>query len=264
MSSFSKYSNKFYGKYSILAVLLVLGAAKNVAQNFNYAPNSIHFCQLQNKYAATLSVGLGQGNNFISREWQAAFSPIEHGAIMINYFDEHKKAVLEREEEGGSSGFGEIGIGAYEHTESGTASIFVGFGKGSIFNNYVLKRATSFDFQRWFVQPTILRYNKNFEWGVALRFNYLAYSHGEVDYSISDYDLRAVKALAAKSPFFLPELGLHAGLNFSLFTGSINLTSLFYAAYTFNFEKVNSSLMFTFNVGKLYQKKKSQPKKISK
>ena len=253
-----KNLNTRFIKYGLSLSLLLPWAISSFGQHATYAPNSIHFCQLQKKYAATLSGGIGRGNSFSSMEWQAAFSPIRHGAIMINYFDAHRKAVLRQEEEGSSSGFGEIGVGAYETTALGTASLFVGFGLGSVFNNYTFDRAASFDLQRWFIQPSIVRHSKNFEWGVALRFTRLVYSHGIVDYSIAETDLRAVRAIEAKSPFFIPELGLHAGMTFSPFTLSLNLTNVFYAASTYNFERVNSSFLLSLDLGSLYKRK--QPK----
>lgn len=248
-------------KSAILLALLLILATNMFAQHYSYAPNSIYFCQLQKKYAATLSGSLSRGNAFSGRELQAAFSPIKHGAILINYLDAQRNAVRRQEDEGTSSRFAEIGIGAYETTNLGTVSIFAGFGKGSIFSNYMLNRVASFDLERWFIQPSILRRSKNFEWGVALRFNRLIYSNGSVDYSIDDYDLRAVRALEERSPFFIPELGLHAGLSFSLFTFSVNLTNVFYAANTYNFERINSSLMLTFDVGNVGKKKKDGEKK---
>ncbi len=261
MICFLKFAN-FPIRQSVILLVLLLTLATNIlAQHYNYAPNSIHFCQLQKKYAATLSGSLSRGNAFSGRELQAAFSPIKHGAILINYLDAQRNAVRRQEDEGTSSRFAEIGIGAYETTDLGTVSIFAGFGKGSIFSNYIYNHAASFDMERWFVQPTILRRNKGFEWGIALRFNRLIYSRGRVDYSIEEDDLRAVRALAERSPFFIPELGLHAGLSFSLFTFSVNLTNVFYAARTYNFERVNSSLMLTFDVGNIGQKKKNSGKK---
>ena len=240
-------------------LFLLPWATSSFAQHANYAPNSIHFCQLQKKYAVTLGGGFGRGSSFASTEWQAAFSPVEHGAIMINYFDAHRSPVQRKEEEGTSSRFGEIGIGAYETTAIGTASIFVGYGQGSIFNNYVLNRAASFNMSRWFIQPAIVRHSSNFEWGIALRFNRLIYSDGEVDYSIADYDLRAVQAIEARSPFFIPELGLHVGLTFSPCTFSMNLTSVFYAANRYNFDRINSSFLLTLDIGRFYQKKQKKP-----
>ena len=246
---------------AILLALLLTLATNLSAQYYNYAPNSIYFCQLQKKYAATLSGSLSRGNDFSGKELQVAFSPIKHAAILINYFDAQRDAVRRQEDEGTSSRFGELGVGVYETTDLGTVSIFAGVGKGSVFSNYTLDRAASFDLERWFIQPSILRRNKNFEWGVALRFNRLIYSQGKVDYSIDDYDLRAVRALEERAPFFIPELGLRAGLSFSLFTFSVNLTNVFYTTRTYNFERVNSNLMLTFDVGKIGQKKKGSEKK---
>lgn len=261
MLRFLKSAN-FQIRQSVILLVILLTLATNIfAQHYNYAPNSIHFCQLQKKYAATLSGSLSLGNALSGKEVQVAFSPIKHGAILINYFDAQHNAIRRQEDEGTSSRFGEIGIGAYETTDRGTASIFAGVGKGSLFSNYTLNRTASFDLERWFIQPTILRRSRNFEWGVALRFNHLIYSQGKVDYSIDDYDLRAVRALEERSPFFIPELGLHAGLSFSLFTFSVNLTNVFYAANTYNFERINSSLMVTFDVGNIGRKKRNSEKK---
>ena len=241
-------------------VLLIIGfcllTTRSFSQHYNYAPNSIHYCLLQKKYDGSLSGGFGRGGDANSLEWQGAYSPLEHGAIMVNYFNALRKTVKKQREEGTSSQFAEVGIGAYESAARGTGSLFVGYGQGSIFSNYNLNRTVSFDLQRWFIQPALVFQGHNFEWGLALRFNHLVYSHAEVDFSISESDLRAVQAIEAESPFFVPEFGLHAGMVFHSCTFSLNLTSLFYDVDTFNFARSNNTFLLTVDLDALYHRSK--------
>ena len=130
-------------RYAFLAAGMLCFVLPGGAQHCTYAPNSISFCQLQKKYDSSLGGGIGRTLNSRSIELQAAFSPIKHGAVMVNYFDARRKGVTKQQETDSSSQFAEIGIGAYEATAHGTASIFVGFGQGSVFNNYSFNRIAS-------------------------------------------------------------------------------------------------------------------------
>lgn len=236
-----------------------MSGTKSFGQQFNYAPNSIYYCQLQGRYDSSLGAGLRRGSDTNGTEWQLAFSPVKHGAVMLNYFDGHHKAIRKQQEEGSSSQSAEIGLGAYETLAHGTASLFIGYGQGSIFSNYSLSRSVALDLQRWFIQPAMIFRNHNFEWGLALRFNRLVYSHAEVDFSISESDLQPLQAIEAQSPFFIPEFGLHAGIVFKPCTLTIDMTSLFYDTNTFNFERLNSAFLLTVDLGFFYQRKK-EPK----
>ena len=243
-------------RYTFLAAGMLLFALPGVAQFYTYAPNAMQFCQLQKKYDSSLGGGFGRTLRSRSIELQAAFSPIRHGAVMVNYFDARRGAVTRQQEVGSSSHFAEFGIGAYEATAHGTASLFVGYGQGAIFNNYPLNRIASFDFRRWFIQPNIVYQRNRFECGIALRFNRLVYHHAEIDYSINTNDLQRVQAIESRSPFFLPELGLHAGIVFSPCTIMLNVTSLFYGGASFNFERLNHTLLLTLDLDSIYRRKK--------
>lgn len=241
---------------TFLAVGLLCFSLQGRAQYFNYAPNAIQFCQLKDKYDSSLGVGYGRTLSSRSLEMQVAFSPLRHGAVMVNYMDARRKAVTRQQDIGTSSQFAEIGIGAYESTVHGTASVFVGYGQGTIFTNYQLNRTVSFDFRRWFIQPALVYRRNLFEYGVALRVNHLVYYHAEIDYSISSDELQRIQAIESKTPIFLPELGLHAGIVLAPCTFMLNITNLFYDVSSFNFERMSHTFLLSFNLGSMYKRKK--------
>ncbi len=260
-SGFSGYkSPAMSSKLIYCPVVLVIGLCllptRSFSQQYNYAPNAIHFCVLEKKHDSSLSGGFGRGGDVNSLELQAACSPVEHGAVMVNYFNARRKAVKTQQAEGTSSQFAEIGIGAYESAARGTGSLFIGYGQGSIFSNYHLNRTVCFDLKRWFIQPALVFQSHNFEWGLALRFTHLIYAHAEVDFSITESDLRSVQAIESDSPFFVPEFGVHAGIVFRPCTFSLNLTNLFYDVNTYNFARINNTFLLTVDLGTIYQKKK--------
>jgi len=243
----------------ILALTLSISARPLLSQQYNYAPNSIHYCQLTKKYDSRLSAGIAVRFNRIGgNEFQGSFAATNHLAVMINYMDATHKNVSRQQQPGTSSRFGEVGIGFYESAQRGKASVFAGYGRGNIFNNYYLNRTASFDFQRWFLQPAIIFGDQDFEWGVALRFTHLLYSSAQVDYGIPESDLRTIKAIDAKAPFFLPEFGLHAAMNFRRGSFILNLTSLFYDARPYNFRRINPTMLFCLDLGTFYQQKKKK------
>ncbi len=243
---------------SFFPVLLIcLFTAPIVAQQFNYAPNAIHFCQVRQKYDSSLGLGYSFGINSRGADWQLAFSPVKNVALMMNYLDASSKQVKKQLIEGSSSRFAEIGVGAYESAGRGVASLFIGYGQGSIFSNYVQRYKASFDLHRWFIQPAMVFESKNFAGGLALRFTRLAYAKAEVDYSLPPEDLRSIQAIEAKSPIFIPEFGMHTAIKAGHCQFSLNVTSLFYDANTYNFQRLTTTLMLTVDVGATYQKEQA-------
>ena len=236
-----------------LALTVCLFSRAGFAQQYNYAPNSIHYAHLKNKYDSSIGLGLSKSFNMRAIEIQAAFSPVEHGAVMVNYLGAGRDDVKNQLSKGSSSHFLEFGMGAYEATGRGIASLIVGYGQGSIFNKYENQHRASFHLRRWFIQPSLLFQGRNFECGLALRFNRLVYAGAKVDYAIDQNNLNKIKAIDAKSPFFLPEFGVHMAVVIHAVSVGLNFTSLFFDADSYNFIHLNTDLMLTVNLESFYQ-----------
>jgi hypothetical protein len=240
----------------LLPLLLALLAAPLAAQHFYYAPNAAHIPTLAYRNDASLTLGVGRGSGFRALEAQMAYSPMNHVGIMFNYFGAGDKGVERQEEIGGLQRFAEGGVGAYQHAEKGTASLFVGYGQGFVHNYYGQERYSRFQVTRVFVQPSLMYHDKYFRGGLALRFNRLVYTEGETAFNIEEQELQAIRTIEERSPFFLPEMGIQVGMELSPFSLNLSLTNIFPKTYNMNFARFNSNFSLTFNLGKVMRKQK--------
>jgi len=242
-------------RFWLLLALSSLSASL-AAQHFYYAPNAAHIPTLTDRNDASFTLGVGRGSGFRALEAQVAYSPIRHVGIMFNYFGAGEKAVEQQKEIGGLQRFAEGGIGAYQHSEKGTASLFVGYGQGFVHNFYGQERYSRFQITRMFVQPSLMYHDKYFRGGLALRFNHLVYTDGETAFNIEERELQAIRTIEERSPFFLPEMGIQVGMELSPFSLNLSLTNIFPKTYNMNFARFNSNFSLTFNLGNVLRKKK--------
>lgn len=228
--------------------LLLLCEAE--CQTYNYAPNAIHIPNLTQSGDATLGIGWGRGNAFQSLELQGVYSPIPHLAVMANYFGAREKEVQKRMEVGTDFYLWEVAAGAYEKMAKGSASLFVGFGEGNLFNYYGSENTASFKLRRLFLQPGLSYRSSHFQAGLAFRLTHLNFANGLVAYTIDQSDLQAIRKIEEKSPLFLPELGVNAGLHLKPFTIGMSINSIFPDTDNWDFIRLNAvlSLMVDFNV----------------
>lgn len=247
--------SNFLFRFLLPIMPLLLSAVQVEAQHFYYAPNAVHIPTLADRNDATLTVGVGRGSGYRALEAQVAYSPLRHVGIMFNYFNAGAKAVEQQTAVGGRQRFAEGGIGAYQQGKLGTASLFVGYGQGYVFNHYGQDLYSRFQVARLFVQPSLMYHDKYFRGGLAFRFNRLVYTEGETAFNIDDQQLMAIRNIEERSPLFLPELGIHVGMDFSPFSLNLSLTNIFPKTYNLNFARFNSSLSLTFDLGKVLKKK---------
>jgi hypothetical protein len=238
-----------------LASSLLCSAECFCQQHFYYAPNSVNIPGLMKKNDASAGLGMGWGNDYFAIEAQGVYSPIQHGAVMLNYFDVMNSDVRRDVEVGTAFRFLEIGVGAYQVFERGSASIFAGGGQGNLYNFYGNDNFSRFTLRRWFLQPNVAYMDKNFRCGVALRLSRLSYPAGESSFDINEEDLSAIRKIEEDAPFFLPELGLTGGIEFRPFVFSVCLTSVFPDASGLRFARFNSSFILTFQFGETKKKK---------
>ncbi|MBC7773907.1 MAG: hypothetical protein H7246_00605 [Phycisphaerae bacterium] len=222
------------------------------SQTYNYALNSLNIPCLTQKGDASLGIGWSRGIAFQALELRGAYSPMPHLAIMANYFGAREKSVRQKLENGTDFYLWEAAVGAYEKMPRGSASLFAGFGSGSLFSNYGLDRTAAFDIQRFFLQPGLSYRSNHFQAGLALRLSRLFYSHGVISYAIEPADIQYIQNVEKNSPIFLPELGMQAGIRLKPVTINLSISSIFPSTSDWNFIRLNSSLsvMVDFGVGR--------------
>ena len=225
------------------------------SQFYNYAINSLNIPCLTQKGDAILGIGWGRGLTFQALEVQGVYSPLPNLAVMANYFDARDKDVREKLDNGTDFYLWEAALGLYEKLPKGAASLFAGFGSGSLFSNYGADRIAKFKLQRWFLQPGISYRNNHFQAGLALRLTQLGYSRGVVSYSIEPSDLEYIQNIEKSKPLFLPELGMQAGLRLHPVTINLTIASIFPDTSNWNFSRLNTALSLVVDFGTNTRKK---------
>ena len=239
----------------IAAAMLAICVEAN-GQPYYYAPNTVNIPVLAEKKDA--SVGLGWSPSFKGVEVQGVYSPMQNGAVMLNFFGAGSKNVERDNDELGTwFRFMELAVGAYQALERGSASVFAGVGQGRLYNSYMGDNFSRFTVRRFFVQPTLAYRDKHVQLGVALRLSRLSYPKGETSFDIEQSELDAILKIEKETPFFMPELGLSGGITFSPFAATLNITSVFPEMAGLHFFRFNGNLMLTFNFGEATKKYKA-------
>lgn len=238
----------------IIALSLPFSA---LGQTYNYAPNMLNIPCLKEQGDFNLNIGWGRGIVFQALEVQTTYSPLPHFAVMANYFGPRNKSARDKFEIGTDFYLWEVGIGAYEKTPKGSASIFAGYGSGSLFSNFGGDRTADFDLQRLFIQPALSYRSNLFQAGLALRLSRVYYQSGVIAYSIDQQYLQYFKQIEKDSPLFLPELGIQIGMRIKPVTLSLNIATIFPDTELWDFNRLNSGLSIGLDLG-LRKKKTSE------
>lgn len=230
-----------------LLLLTGMGHLPVFGQNYNYAPNSLHFPVLQKR--GDLSMGIGWGHATNSFDAQAAYSPARHWLVMGNYFNARRRDVRQQTKLGTDFHMGEVAVGLYETYNKGVGSITAGWGAGRIFNNYELNNSAIFHLQRWFVQPGYAYRSDYFQAAVAIRLSRLNYAKGKISYSINANDLEHIQNIEQKNPILLPEIGIQAGIIFKPVYLGLSVATIFPDTNLWDFSRLNATLMLSTTFG---------------
>ena len=255
MSSTSNFQMRPHLLFIFVAILATCTEANG--QPYYYAPNTIHIPVLTKKNDACARLGWSPA--FKGIELQGVYSPIENGAVMLNFFGAGSKDVERDEDELGTwFRFWDVAVGAYQALERGSASVFAGAGQGRLYNSYMGDNFSRFTVRRFFVQPTLAYRDNYVQLGVALRLSRLSYPKGESSFDIEQSELDAIRKIEKEAPFFVPELGLSGGVAFSPFAVMLNITSVFPEMAGLHFSRFNGNLMLTFDFGERTKKRKTR------
>ncbi len=199
--------------FLIFAISLAMLSACN---HRYYAPNSIQIPHLKNQHDAMISGGIGFGPEYSAWEAQAVYSPIKHGAVMVNYFtassDRDKINDATGLSEWGKGNFVEVGLGGYQSlNQNSVLSIFGGVGKGNSYNFFGAERFADLNFRRLFFQTGLSTQYKFLHLGLGLRLCHLQFTNGLVDYKIDEIDRQIIERIREDSPMWLPEYAFQFG-----------------------------------------------------
>lgn len=240
------------GKFFVFATMLLLTFNVEMSgQHYYYAPNSVRVPVLLEKGDASLGVGYGKGRRFSAVETHGTYSPVRHGALMLNYFHAGGKDIEQGRELGTKFRFAEIGAGVYQALERGSASLFAGVGQGRLYNNYGSEHFSRFTIRRWFVQPALAYHDKAVQAGLALRLSRLSYPKGEASFDIEEGHLNTIRQIERDAPFFVPELGLSGGVVVAPVVLSLQLSFVFPDMGGLQYSRSNVNLTLTFDFNKL-------------
>ncbi len=245
----------------LTAFCLILFYPALTAQSLHYyyAPNTLQIPVLREKGDAIIGAGLARTGSYTGVEAQGVYSPIRYGAVMVSFLESGSRQVRNNRQEGAASRFGELGFGAYEAFERGSASLFAGVGQGNVYNAYGGNKYSDFTVRRWFIQPGIAYKNKGFRGGVALRLSRISFPKGASSFDISEDELAAIRKIESDTPLFLPELGLSGGLVLAPFTLAVQMASVFPDVDRgFHFSRFGTSIMLLLDFSEIRKNKKGE------
>jgi hypothetical protein len=228
------------------------------AQHYNYAPNTLNIPYFSKKNDVGLTLGWSRGNGFQGLELQGSYGIGRHVAVMANYFGAGEKRVRNRLERGADFRLWEAGIGAYEVLKKGTASLFAGYGEGSLFNYFGPMLEANFDLKRWFVQPGLTYRSEHFRAALAIRVSRISYRNGNVSFNIESQYLRPIQNIEQEAPLLLPEIGFQAGLVVRFITVNFGVVSIFPGTDSYNFARVGTTMSLMADLGALTAGKKAE------
>ena len=160
--------------------------------------------------------------------------------------DEIRQEIRRKAEEGSQFRFGDLALGLYEKHERGTISVLLGANYGDLYNTYELKKTAHFSMMRYYLQPAFMVVEKYMQYGLSLRMTRLRYLTGDVDFSIPEASVDAIRLIEEKGPFFLPEFGLNAGIRLDKVVFGISLSYIFPRVNYFNFSRYNATASLTY------------------
>ncbi len=231
-------------------------------RHYHYSPNFVHTPYIEKKGDGVVAATFGANPVTLNGDFHASYSPIKHGAVMLNYFRTRSsfeepnflgQPVYQESTEGY---FLEAAAGGYWPFEFGTVAMYVGWGQGQMRNDYGIARISDLRLQRFFVQPTLTYKNDWFRLGLGLRLVQLSFPSGTIDYRIEPEDIEVIKRLEKDSPFWFPELGGNLGLHFKPVTISAHLVLAALRPSTdYGFDGINIGLGISLELQELFKKR---------
>lgn len=229
---------------------------------YHYSPNFVQTPSIQKKGDGVLTAAVGGSPVALNGDFHASYSPVKHGAVMLNYF-RTRSSYTDNNIFGGTSytetGKGSLlegALGAYMPVAFGTGALYAGWGLGQMRNDYGIGRIADFKLNRFFVQPTFTFKNDWLRLGLGLRVVRLSYPSGSIDYRIEPADIEVIRRLEKASPFWFPEYGGNLGVHFKPFTISASFVLIGSSpAVDYGFDRSNVGLGLSAELQELFKKR---------
>lgn len=252
----------------------------NCTQHYFYAPNTLHIPTVREKGDMTAEISLNGSNQIKGFEAKAAYCPVKNTSVMVNYmylsgtFNVNNSFVFPpppNEVHSGSGFLTEVGITRnFVIDQYKMFTLTAGGSLGRSVNDYDRGRLAKLNFNRFYLQPAIVSQGELAEFGVGLRFSRLGFYKGRIDYRIDENDLMDIVRIDESGPFWIPDIGLSAGINFAPVHLKCNLALSVYDKlddYSFSGNNLNIAMLVDVdnllgkNDAKKTNKKKSKKKK---
>lgn len=248
----------------------------NCTQHYFYAPNTLHIPTVREKGDMTAEVSINGSNQIKGFEAKAAYSPVKNTSVMVNYmylsgsFNVNNSFVFPpppNEFHKGRGYMTELGITRnFVIDQYKMFTITAGGALGRSVNDYDRSRLATLNFNRFFLQPAFVTQGELAEFGIGLRFSRLNFYSGRIDYRIDESDLMDIVRIDESGPFYIPDIGLSAGINFAPVHLKCNLALSVYDKlddYSFSGNSLNIAMLV--DVDDLFGKKdtKKAPQKKS-
>lgn len=264
----------------LILLLAVPFFLTNCTRHYFYAPNTLHLPSVREKGDMTAEVSINGSNQIKGFEAKAAYCPVKNTSVMLNYmylsgsFNVNNSFVFPpppNEYHKGRGFMTEIGITRnFIIDQYKMFTLTAGGAIGRSVNDYDRNRLAKLDFNRFFLQPAFITQGELAEFGVGLRFSRLNFYKGTIDYRIDEGDLMDIVRIDEAGSFYIPDIGLSAGINFAPVHLKCNLALSVYDKldeYSFSGNNLNIALLvdvddlFGKNDTKKSTKKKSKKKK---
>lgn len=256
---------------------LILGVSvlSSCTKHYFYSPNTLHLPTVREPGDLTVEGSINGSNQIKGVEAKVAWCPVEKTSLMLNYM--HLQGSFSRttgfsfpspppEIHKGRGYLAEVGITRHLIIDQYRMfTLTVGGGIGRSVNDYDLSRLATLNFNRLFVQPAFVTQGEMADFGIGLRFSRLGFYNGSIDYRIEENDLTSIQKIDQNDPFWIPDLGLSAGINFSPVHLKCNLAlSVYDKTNEYSFSGNNLSVSVMLDVDKMMKKKPVPPSKKKK
>lgn len=256
------------------------------SQHYFYAPNTLHLPEVREKGEATVEAALTGSSQIKGGEVKAAYAINPSYSVMVNHafmrgsFTRSTSFVFPPPPDEYHSGRGfisEAGISRhFPISQYAQFTMTAGVGIGRSVNDYDRGRTARLNFNRIFLQPGISSRGELVDFGIGLRFSRLHFYDGRADYAISENDIQDVLEIDQHGAFYIPDVGLSAGISFSPVHLKYNMVVSTWdkiSEYSFSGNNISLSMLVDINAftpknktksGKSAKKKTSTHKKKKK
>jgi hypothetical protein len=239
-------------KSSTLFLLAATCLLASCTEHYYYAPNTLHMPTTKVVGEATIEASLNGSQQSRGGELKLGYMPHPKTSIMLNTM--YLRGAFEKiifgtititEQHSGRGGLVELGLTRHfplnEYTDF---TLTAGGGGGRATNFYDRARRTELNFNRMFIQPSFITKGELANIGVGLRYSRLGFHSASIDAAIDEDDLNDIQKIERKGAFFIPELGLTAGINYAPIHVNCNMVLALYGGYAFSNSNFNVSLRY--------------------